>query len=230
MNRDLTEDYEMIAADTPYRRWLVSLAAGAVGRRVLEVGVGVRGWADCFPGRELWVGLDVDRERLERARRRHAGGTARFEEIDIVDDRVPELAGNGFDTVLCVNTLEHVADDGRALRNMHAVLADGGRLVLVVPAVPALYGPLDRRYGHHRRYGRGRLADAVTGAGFSIRELRYFNLAGAIGWFVRGRLPGGDGPPSGAFAAFNRAVPICRAVDRLTGPPFGLSLLAIGDR
>jgi SAM-dependent methyltransferase len=224
------DDYELFAADTPYRRWLVSLVADSIGRRVLEVGVGVGGWTDCFPGRELWFGIDNDPRRLERARSRHAGAAVRFEELDIADDQSLALAENQFDTVLCVNTLEHVADDVRALINMHAVLVDGGRLVLVVPAIPALFGPLDRRYGHHRRYDRDGLAGALTQAGFSSRRLRYFNLLGAVGWFVHGRAFGGARPPAWSFALFNRLLPACALLDRLVGPPLGLSLIAIAHR
>ena len=40
------------------------------------------------------------------------------------------------------------------------MLTPGGRAVVLVPALPALYGSLDRELGHARRYREGRPARA----------------------------------------------------------------------
>jgi SAM-dependent methyltransferase len=220
----------LFAAESPYRRWLVSLVADSVGRRVLEVGVGVSSWGVFFPGRELWVAIDKDSHRLGVARAEPAADGTRFEEVDIASDQALALAEHRFDTVLCVNTLEHIEDDPRALENMHAVLTERGRLALIVPAIQALYGPLDRRYGHHRRYNREGLEQALARAGFVSRRLRYVNLLGALGWFVHGRVPASAGAPARSFALFNRLLPASRFLDRLLGPPLGLSLVATACR
>jgi hypothetical protein len=113
---------------------------------------------------------------------------------------------------------------------MRAVLADGGSLVLVVPAIPALFGPLDRRYGHCRRYGRSGLAGALERAGFAAPRLRHANLLGALGWAVHGLAFAGSGPPRRSFALFNRLLPAYAPLDRLLGPPVGLSLIATARR
>ena len=52
----------------------------------------------------------------------------------------------------------------QALRDFAAVLPQGGRLVLLVPALPALYGTLDVALHHFRRYDKDALAKLQAGA------------------------------------------------------------------
>ena len=62
------------------------------------------------------------------------------------------------DSVVCLNVLEHIADDRAALGAMSEIVVPGGVIVLLVPAFDALYGPIDRNLGHYRRYRRRSLA------------------------------------------------------------------------
>jgi SAM-dependent methyltransferase len=57
-----------------------------------------------------------------------------------------------YDTVLCFNTLEHLADDQFALNEMIRVLAPGGRLHILVPFLYTVHGhPND--YHRHTAHG-----------------------------------------------------------------------------
>jgi len=58
------------------------------------------------------------------------------------------------DTVLMVNVLEHVPDEQQALKNLWTVLRPGGRVVILVPEHPALYGTLDESPGASRTIRR----------------------------------------------------------------------------
>ena len=49
--------------------------------------------------------------------------------------RSPRRTG-GYDTVVCLNVIEHIADDVQALANIGSVLADGGRAIVLVPQGP----------------------------------------------------------------------------------------------
>ena len=53
------------------------------------------------------------------------------------------LAEYGFDSVVCLNVLEHVSDDRKALEHMYALLRPGGSVILIIPAFESLYGPID---------------------------------------------------------------------------------------
>ena len=66
--------------------------------------------------------------------------------------------------------LEHVADDGAALRELARVVAPGGRLLVTVPQYAWLWGEHDVLAHHHRRYTRSLLLDRAADAGFEDAE------------------------------------------------------------
>lgn len=82
------------------------------------------------------------------------------------------LADSSVDAIVSANLLEHVPDDGGALREMARVLRPGARTVLVVPAGPRTYDYYDRFLGHERRYARGELAAKARAAGLEVVEQR----------------------------------------------------------
>src|SRR6185436_9726599 len=93
------------------------------------------------------------------------------------------LVGERCDTAVCLNVLEHIADDRGSLASIHRLLEPGGRLVLLVPAIPAIFGTLDDKLGHFRRYTPRHLRERYAEAGFQMRHIEYFNLAGIAGWW-----------------------------------------------
>lgn len=90
-----------------------------------------------------------------------------------------------FDVVALFDVLEHIGDDTLALRNIHAMLRPGGRVILTVPAHRWLWSRIDELAGHHRRYNRKRLATLLVSAGFEVLESRYFFTALVPGLLVR---------------------------------------------
>jgi len=146
---------------------------------------------------------------------------------DVSKPAPTELSGQRFDTVVCLNVLEHVLEDQAALCNMRAALAPGGRLVLLVPAGPLLYSPLDKALGHHRRYTRSGLTALLEETGFKVERLFYFNMAGVLGWFVNGRVLGRDRLPVTQLGLYEHLAPVVLAMERRIRLPFGLSLVAI---
>lgn len=105
--------------------WMaISRASGSLQGRLLDVGCG------SMPYRELfqvagYIGLDID---SETARQR---GMA-----DVFYDGTRFPFGDGeFQAVLCNQVLEHVFHPDEFVREIHRVLAPGGRLLLTVPFV-----------------------------------------------------------------------------------------------
>ena len=90
--------------------------------------------------------------------------------------------------MVCLNVLEHIEDDARALGTFFDVLEPGGRLILLVPALRALYGSLGRALDHFRRYERSELVDKLRRAGFEVEASWFFNLLGVAGWYVNSRI------------------------------------------
>jgi SAM-dependent methyltransferase len=92
------------------------------------------------------------------------------------------------DSVVLINVLEHVENDEELLCTIHQVLRPGRTVLLIVPALPDLYGSLDEEFGHIRRYRKGELGLLLTKVGFQVGCLRYFNLPGILSWFVFGKI------------------------------------------
>jgi SAM-dependent methyltransferase len=80
------------------------------------------------------------------------------------------LEEKSVDAAVSANLLEHVAEDGRALGEIHRILRPGARAVIVVPLGPGTYDYYDRFLGHERRYANGELARKASAAGLEILE------------------------------------------------------------
>ncbi|HEY7412480.1 MAG TPA: methyltransferase domain-containing protein [Vicinamibacteria bacterium] len=216
---------------TGYHRWLMSAFAPHVGRCVLEVGFGHEGLRGLLPAGTRYVGLDVDPAVVEAARRRAPGDA--FVCGDVGDPGLGErLAGLDVDTVLCVNVLEHVADDAAAARGLLRLLPAGGRLIVFVPAFRALYNDLDRLAGHLRRYRRAEVRALVPPEG-RVLALEYFNPVGGVGWWLNRFLRHHSlerASVTGQVRFFDRWVlPASRLLNPLTRSFFGQSVLCVAE-
>jgi SAM-dependent methyltransferase len=217
-----------IANSRNYNEWLFSRARRYLGSRVLDAGAGIGTFTQFAldTGAHV-VAIEPDHAFAERLTQRF-GDDERVKVIEAEAEKLPDELG-AFDSVLCMNVLEHVVDDGAALRGFRSVLTPGGRLLTLVPAHPSLYGGYDRAAGHVRRYGKADFRGALIDAGFDVETLRHVNPVGAPGWLVRVRLRRGEDWPSTSFRTFDRLVPALRHLDRLR-LPFGLSLWAVARR
>ena len=81
---------------------------------------------------------------------------------------------NEFDGLLMFDVLEHLERDVDVLKQAHTMLRPGGKLVLTVPALMALWSRVDVLSGHKRRYTLAHLETLAKEAGFSLLYSRYF--------------------------------------------------------
>jgi len=130
---------------------------------------------------------------------------------------------------MCLNVLEHIDDDDAALSTFARLLQPGGRLVLQVPAMRALYGEIDRAIDHYRRYERADLTAQLQGHGFVVEEASYFNLPGIFGWYVNSVLLKRRAIPGLQARIANFLVPWLRVEQRLR-PNRGMSLLVVARK
>lgn len=226
----LTATLNQLAALDRYNHWLYEQIASALGRNILEVGAGTGNITQflCADGRQV-LATDVVpsyRRELQQLFNHHAN--VRVGQFDLTT-AAANLVAERFDTVVCLNVLEHIEDDLFALAQMREVLAPGGRLALLVPAHRALYGEFDRAVGHYRRYEKRELTDKLKQAGFAVREMKFFSLLAMLPWFINGRLLKKDHLPTEQANLANRLVPLLR-LERFLGPPCGLSLVAIAQK
>ena len=165
------------------------------------------------------VALEPDAELAAILRTRADG-------IEVVEGDADAVEGP-FDAIVCFNVLEHIADDAGTLRRLRELLAPGGALLLLVPAHPALFGTLDRSFGHERRYGKRELGgEARARRASTSRCCRHVNPVGALGWLMQAKIRRREHMSYRGLGLYDRLVPALRALDRVP-LPVGLSLWAV---
>jgi SAM-dependent methyltransferase len=184
----VSTELNALAEAENYYRWVISQFAPFMGKRVIEVGAGIGTFARTLlkhvPVSEL-VLVEPSDNLLPLLQRQFAEDTR----VEIIHGYFQPVAiPAAADSIVLVNVLEHIAEDQAFLDDAHAALTPGGTLLLLVPALPQIYGSLDQAFGHHRRYTKPSLASKLQDAGFGIIRLAYVNLLGIAGWFLTGRV------------------------------------------
>lgn len=212
-----------------YNRWVAERLAPWMGQRILEVGAGVGTMTQLFLRRQYLLATDMRPDYLSQLR--HIA--ARCPNVDVARLQLPtvnpELSARGIDTVVMINVLEHIEDDAATMRALNSILVSGGRVVVFVPAVSALYGSLDRALGHYRRYRKRDLQRLAAATGFVVEHLAYFNFLGLFGWWLNSRISRRRVLPEKQVRWFDLCVPLLRRLDKLA-PPVGLSLLMVSRK
>lgn len=224
------QDLEALGSLRHYQSWILRWLAPVLRGRVLEVGAGSGAIA------QHYVDLVGEAVLVEPAAKLAAGLRERFgdrPQVSIHPGTLESLQrpAGSFDGAVMVNVLEHIDDDLGALQALGTLLRPGGALGIFVPAVPALYGSLDARVGHVRRYDRARLARIVTTAGFTLETLRWLDLGGVLPWYIVGRVLRPDHFSTGLARLYDRAcVPLLRALEERIDPPIGKNLVCLARK
>lgn len=209
-----------------FTRWMADVIRPYVGESVLEIGAGTGNLTlQLLPRTSYWAS-DVNPHYLEYLNR--LTHNRPYLHVTYTDGEIDESypRDRNFDTVVCLNVVEHLADDVRALQSFYTALVDGGRAIILVPCGPWLFGSLDQVLGHHRRYTREQLTQLAERAGFSIEALLSFNRIGVIAWWLNGKLLQRTSFGIWQMKILNFLTPAFRHLDRwLPLPP--LSLIAV---
>jgi SAM-dependent methyltransferase len=156
-------------------RIISGLAAEVVNKhkgpcRVVEIGCGngnvLRHLAAACP-HALVIGLDLFDQGLRLARRRCPCPLVQ------ADVKRPPFQ-LGFHLAAACDVIEHVADDDSVFRSIHAMLEDGGAVLITAPARRSLWSYFDEASNHCRRYELPELRSKLTAAGFRIEYLSEF--------------------------------------------------------
>jgi 2-polyprenyl-3-methyl-5-hydroxy-6-metoxy-1,4-benzoquinol methylase len=225
-------DLENLARATRLGDWMFEQFADLATGHVVEVGAGI----GTFSGRMLANGvseallIEPDAGCATRLEERfgHDGRVVVSRETVPGSQALAARTGK-VDFLLCQNVLEHIEDDYAAVRAMADAVAPGRALGLLVPAHPRLYGALDERFGHERRYTRERLRTVVEAAGLTVEALYSFNMLGVLGWVVNSRRRAPKLDPR-SLKAYELMLPPFRALERRRRPRFGLSLVVRARR
>lgn len=181
----------------------------------MEVGAGMGNLSRLIsPRREHYIATDIDEEHLARLRARLLH-RPRLEvrRCDLGCAQDFRALRESVDTVICLNVLEHIADDMAGLANIHSCLSRGGRAIILVPEGMSLYGTLDKLLGHFRRYSAGELRKKMEAAGFRVDAILEFNRVSRQAWYVSGRILKRSTISRFQMRLFDRMVWIWRKID-----------------
>jgi glycosyltransferase involved in cell wall biosynthesis len=236
LSRDIyiDKDKDILDAfsDAPrFNRWMADTIRPYIGKSVMEIGAGIGNLTRLLVARrKRYVATDLDREHLERLRSRlMARPNLETAQLDAAraEDHVP-FHGQ-MDTVVCLNVVEHIKDDLGALRNIFALLQDGGRAVILVPEGQSIFSSLDEELGHWRRYSEDQLRRRMTEAGFDVEAMLGFNRISRPGWWLNGKILKRRTISRVQLRNFDRLVWLWRKLDsRLPWSP--TSIIAIGRK
>jgi SAM-dependent methyltransferase len=137
--------------------------------RILDAGCGTGRNLREYASLGAAEGVDPSPVAVDFCRRRGLAGV-----VEAGLEELPFEAGR-FDLVCASDVLEHVEDDGGALRELRRVTAPGGRLLATVPAYRWLWSRHDDTHHHFRRYTRRELTSRAAAAGWRPLRVSYFN-------------------------------------------------------
>lgn len=213
-----------------FNRWMAGTVRPWVGNQVLEIGAGIGNLTTQLLPRDRYLATDVNPHYLDYLRNFVVGKPyLQVERVDLEAQGDFEPLAGGFDTVICLNVLEHVRDPAVAVANMARALAPGGRLVLYVPQGQRLYGTLDEVLEHRCRYDRRMLVGEIEAAGLELEHVQDFNRFSVPGWWLNGRVLNRRRFSRWQLKVLDVAMPVIRRVDSLLPWP-GLGLVAVARR
>ncbi|HCB23043.1 hypothetical protein A3H81_04930 [Candidatus Daviesbacteria bacterium RIFCSPLOWO2_02_FULL_38_18] len=208
-----------------YNQWTVKKFESFLTGDILEVGCGIGNFTNFLKKYGNVWSIDINENYLKQ-----------FMDTDIkiglgdIEKGEYFFKNKKFDTIVCLNVLEHIKDDKRALQNMLLLLKTGGHLILLVPAYDFLFGEIDKSIGHFRRYDKNKLKSLLKDMGFKIIKSRVINFLGGVGWFLSSKLFSESKINESKIKVFNFIAPFFLSLENLIEPPLGTSILIIARK
>jgi SAM-dependent methyltransferase len=230
-------DLEAMEFAEKYHRWILETFRPYMGKRLVEVGAGAGSFSQMLldlPFESLT--LVEPSENMYQLLEQRISNSARISRVSTYNAAFQNVAGaikraQKPDSIIYVNVLEHIEDDEAELELVHSTLGHEGRVFIFVPAFRWLFGPLDERVGHFRRYTQPELEAKCRRAGFKIVSTKYFDLAGVLPWWIKYRLLKSDSLETQSVKAYDRyVVPVTKMLEALISPPLGKNIVLIAEK
>lgn len=211
-----------------YNKWTFKKFSQYLKGEILEVGCGIGNFSGDLSKYGNVTAIDIDQKLIKQLTdKKNVEINAGFGDIEtgkfFFDNKE-------FDSIVCINVLEHIRNDEKALENMYKLLRKKGNLILLVPIYNFLYGEIDRSIGHFRRYNPINLVKEMQELGYIVISHRKLNFAGAIGWFIAGRILRNRNVEGNKIQFFNMLAPFFLFIENLIEPIIGTSILVIAKK
>jgi hypothetical protein len=168
-----------------WKRYFGGVIGPYIKGSVLEVGAGIGATTQqlCNDTHTKWVCLEPDPRLFGELKSKVDSGQLP-PVCEAVKGTTRDLSANhNFDTILYIDVIEHIENDGEELRYATNLLANGGHLVVLVPAHQYLFSPFDKAIGHYRRYNK-KMLRSITPPGLRFQRLKYLDSMGLLASMV----------------------------------------------
>ncbi|HTD66392.1 MAG TPA: methyltransferase domain-containing protein [Candidatus Limnocylindria bacterium] len=213
------------------RYWSKKFAAHLSGS-VLEVGAGIGTNTVLLRPSTTgkWTCLEPDGRLVDELKSVLARN--RFDlSCRIIEGTIAALPpGENFDTIIYVDVLEHIPDDGAELTRAADRLRPKGKVVVLSPAHQWLFSEFDQSIGHCRRYSKRTLL-AATPKTLQPVKCFYLDSCGLFASLANRVLLRQSMPTLKQILFWDRTiVPASRVLDRLLFYGVGKSVIGIWER
>lgn len=224
------EVLDAISGAHKFNRWMYDTISPYCHGEILEIGSGLGNISKFFVENNRNIHLsDIRDNYIEYLKSKLNLSDDRVSKIDIADKdfekNYPQLLGR-FDSVFCLNVVEHIEDHQLAVQNILKMLKPYGQAVILVPAHQRLFNKIDVSLQHYRRYTKKSLLEIVPPTA-KVHNTFYFNLMGIPAWFVGGKLFQQDSIEKGEMKLFDTFVPVWKILDKAVAKSLGLSVITV---
>lgn len=213
-----------------FNSWLTDEIKPYVGQNVLEIGAGIGNISKKLIPRRSYYATDINPYYLQVINSFKINKPYLWVSyLDLNDISTFTSDRNVFDTVICLNVIEHLNDDEQALRNVANLLDNKGRAIVLVPQGRWLFGSQDKVLNHKRRYSEKKLKEVCDKAGLKIKKIIPFNRISTFPWLINGKIFRRRTFGRCQIFIMNLFTPIFRRIDKFLPWP-SLSLIAILEK
>jgi 2-polyprenyl-3-methyl-5-hydroxy-6-metoxy-1,4-benzoquinol methylase len=230
------ETLDAIANANKFNKWMFDTIRPWCKGSVLEVGSGIGNISRNFLNSGWDIVLsDIRNNYIEYLHQEFSGqpslkGIVHMDLVHPEFAKVYEECLGKFDTVFALNVVEHIENDGLALRNIKLLLREGGHVVILVPAYQTLYNRFDVELEHYRRYNKSTLNNLIKSNGYNQAHSQYFNAMGILGWFISGKIQKNKTIPKSQMSLYDKMVPLFKVIDKGLLNRIGLSVISVGRK
>ncbi len=210
-----------------YNKWTFDKFRKYLKGDILEVGCGIGNFTQTLSQYGSVTAIDIDQSLIEKFTKTNSSNI----NMGLGDIEKGEyfFKKKGFDSIVCLNVLEHINNDTKALENIFNLTNPSGNLILLVPIHDFLFGSIDESIGHFRRYDPKELTRRLENLGFTISFSRKLNFLGALGWFFSGKILKNKQITENKIRLFNLLSPILY-LENIVEPFIGTSVLIVAKK
>lgn len=220
---------EVMGEASTYNDWILDAIRPNLTGNIVELGAGIGTFSKKIADLGYsTTALDYNLEYLNKIKASNPKVETIF--FDAQAAKLPQSLKSKFDTLITLNVLEHLKDDDKAVDHIYQMLKENGQLVALVPAFKQAYSSLDKNLGHFRRYDKDSFLNLLTRHGFEIKDARYINPLGLMGWYVAGKIFGQGSLKKSQVGLFDIIVRPILFLEKHIRFPFGISLFVVAKK